>query len=85
MKEVRYSPVSSNGPYTIQVGSYKEIHNAARMKKSLEFKYQRVYIFTAEVNDITYYRVRIGKFNLKNEAVSLPLQRPSLTRATASL
>jgi len=70
VKEVRYSPAKSGseGPFTIQVGSYKDLSNATRMKTALEFKYSKVYITKAEVNDSTYFRVNIGKFITKDDA-----------------
>lgn len=70
VKEVRYSPAraGSEGPFTIQVGSYKDMSNASRMKTALEFKYSRVYITRAEVNDSAYFRVNIGKFSAKDDA-----------------
>jgi len=71
IKEVRYSSSGNKGPFTIQVGSYKELSNATRMKTALEFKYSKVYVTTAEINNITYHRVRIGKFNTKDDAYSL--------------
>lgn len=73
VKEIRYSPsrAVSEGPFTIQVGSYRELSNATRMKKALEFKYNKIYVIATEINDTTYYRVRIGKFNTKNDAYSL--------------
>ncbi len=73
VKEVKYFPSKpdSEGPYTIQVGSYKESSNASRMKTALEFKYKKVYIMKAEINDTAFYRVRIGKFNTKDDADTL--------------
>ena len=35
--------VSNVGPFTIQVGSFKEFSNALRLKTALELKYSRVY------------------------------------------
>lgn len=73
VKEVRYSPAraGSEGPFTIQVGSYKDMSNAMRMKTALEFKYSKVYITKAEVNDSAYFRVNIGKFSTKDDAYRL--------------
>lgn len=68
-KEVKY--VSSRGPYTVQVGAFTEVDSAARLKCALELKYKDVYIIEATVNDVTFYRVRIGKFQSKKEALSL--------------
>ena len=66
IKEVRYT--SSGGPYTIQVGAFRERDNALRLKSGLELKYVDVYIIEAAVDNATFYRVRIGKFQSKEEA-----------------
>lgn len=60
IKEVRY--ISSKGPYTIQIGSFREIDNARHLRSSLELKYRGVYMIETVINGVTYYRVRIGKF-----------------------
>ena len=69
VKEVRY--VSSGGPYTVQVGSFKELDNALHLKSGLELKYKEVYIIETEINKTTHYRVRVGKFPRKEEAFGL--------------
>ena len=69
IKEVKY--VSSGGPYAIQVGAFKEMDNALRLKSGLELKYKNVYIVEATVNNAAFYRVRIGKFQRRDEAFSL--------------
>jgi rare lipoprotein A len=71
IKYIKYSPTGGNGPFTIQIGSYKDMSNATRMKASLEFKYSKVYITEAEVSGSKYYRVRVGKFNSKDDAYAL--------------
>lgn len=67
MREVKYIQ-GSRGPFTIQVGSFKELPNASRLKMALELKYSKVYITEAEIDGSRYYRVRIGKFPAKEEA-----------------
>lgn len=69
IREVRYS--SNKGPFTIQVGSFREYSNAARLKMALELKYNNVYITEADIDGSRYYRVRIGKFHRKDEVYSL--------------
>ncbi len=69
VREVKYSP--SGGPYTVQVGAFKDKDNALRLKSGLELKYQNVYIIEATVDKVTFYRVRIGKFRSRKEAFSL--------------
>jgi len=69
IKEVRY--ISNTGPFTIQVGSFREISNAIRLKMALELKYSRVYITEVEIASSRYYRVRVGKFYIKDEVYCL--------------
>jgi rare lipoprotein A len=64
--EVRYS--SSSGPYTVQVGSFRDIDNARRLRAGLNIKYSDVYITEKVIDDTTYYRVRVGKFQKLEEA-----------------
>jgi rare lipoprotein A len=69
VKEVR--DFSNMGTFTIQVGSFREPSNAERLKMALELKYSRVYITEVEMNGDIYYRVRIGKFSVKDEVYHL--------------
>jgi len=69
IREIR--DISNMGPVTIQVGSFKEFSNAARLKMSLEFKYDNVYMTETNINGNTYYRVRIGTFYVKSDAIQL--------------
>jgi rare lipoprotein A len=69
IQKVEYA--SSAGPLTIQAGSFRELLNAQRLKTSLELKYSGIYIDEADVNGSTFYRVRIGRFLAREEAVSL--------------
>ncbi len=69
IKEVRY--LSSTGPFTVQVGSFREPSNAARLKMALELKYNKVHITETEIGGNRYYRVRIGKFPTRDEAYNL--------------
>jgi rare lipoprotein A len=69
IRQVRY--LSDAGPFTIQVGSFREITNAVRLKTALELKYGNVYIVEAEIRGNVYYRVRIGKFLIKDEITRL--------------
>jgi len=65
IKGVRYQ--AGSGTLTIQVGSFREFHNAKRLQKALELSYSKVYITEAYVEGERYYRVRIGKFSNKNQ------------------
>jgi rare lipoprotein A len=69
MKEVKY--VASDGPFTIQIGSFRDHDNALHLKEGLDLKYKGVYIIESSVRNTTYYRVRIGKFSLRKDAVDL--------------
>ena len=69
VREVKYVP--SGGPYTIQVGAFIEMENALRLKEALELKYKDVYIIEGTVNEGIFYKVRIGKFQSRNEASSV--------------
>ncbi len=59
------------GILTIQTGSFRERENALRLKSALERKYTGVYIDEANVQGSTFYRVRIGRFASRSEALSL--------------
>jgi rare lipoprotein A len=69
IKEVRYA--LPEGPYTVQVGSFTDKDNALHLKSGLELNYGTVYIIEAFIHDTTYYRVRLGKFQKREEAVGL--------------
>ena len=69
IKEVRY--FSSTGPFTIQVGSFREFPNAIRLKTGLGLKYSSVYITEAEIDGNRFYRVRIGRFQVRDEVQDL--------------
>jgi rare lipoprotein A len=69
MKEVKY--LSDKGPFTIQVGSFKELPNASRLKMSLDLKYSMIYLTEAKIRGSRFYRVRIGKFSIKEEAYKI--------------
>jgi peptidoglycan lytic transglycosylase len=69
IRKVEYA--SRTGPLTIQAGSFRELSNAQRLRTSLELKYSGIYIDEADVNGSTFYRVRIGRFLAKEEALPL--------------
>lgn len=71
IKQVRFSkpPTAEEGPYTIQVGSFKDEENASRLKDALELKYKGIYITTSEIDGQKYYRVRVGNFQTKHRAL----------------
>lgn len=59
------------GPFTLQIGSFREISNATRLKNALEMRYSKVYITEAEIDGKNFYRVRIGKFRSREDIYSL--------------
>lgn len=72
VRYVKYTPIG--GPLTIQVGAFREIENALRLKQALSFKYQNVYINKASVKGQIFYRVRVGKFSNYDDAFNLAKQ-----------
>lgn len=56
------------GPFTVQVGSFKERSNAVHLKTGLKLRYRSVYIKKARVNGKHYFRVRVGKFKEYDKA-----------------
>jgi rare lipoprotein A len=69
IREVR--DISNAGLVTIQVGSFKEFANATRLKMSLDLKYDKTYIAETDINGNRYYRVRIGTFRIRGDALRL--------------
>lgn len=69
IRYVKYTPLS--GALTIQVGAFKEIDNALRLKQALSLKYQNVYINKSNIKGEVFYRVRVGKFKNYDEAFNL--------------
>ncbi len=69
IREVKY--VASDGPFTIQIGSFRDHDNALHLKEGLDLKYKAVYVVEASVKSATYYRVRIGKFQRRKDAADL--------------
>jgi rare lipoprotein A len=70
VKEIGYA-AGAKGPFTVQVGAFREKDNARRLKESLDLKYKEVYISEATIDNTTLYRVRIGKFSDKKKAYRL--------------
>jgi len=65
IKPVKY--LTYSGAVTIQVGSFKEFSNAERLQKALELQYSKVYITKVYVDGDEYYRVRVGKFDDRDQ------------------
>jgi rare lipoprotein A len=67
IREVR--DISNTDLVTIQVGSFKDLTNATRLKIALELKYDKIYITEADIKGNRYYRVRVGTFRIRGEAL----------------
>ncbi len=61
VKRIKYGS-TREGPFTIQVGSFREADNARRLKESLSLRYRGVYILKGYLKDKVFYRVRVGRF-----------------------
>jgi rare lipoprotein A len=70
VREVGYM-VADNGPFTVQLGSFRDPWNARRLKAGLELNHKGVFIHERLINASTYYRVRIGRFADMEGAFSL--------------
>jgi len=61
----------NDGDYTVQVASFSEIDSAKELENSLKSKTYPAYIKVAQIpGKGTWYRVRVGEFNTKNDAMS---------------
>ena len=71
IRPVKVQISGKSGLFAIQVGAFTENINAIQLKLALRLKYSNVYIQEAEVNGITYYRVRVGDYKDYNTALSV--------------
>jgi cell division protein FtsN len=62
---------SSAKTYTVQLASFKDFDKAIALKNKMTSYGFDAYIVIGEVNGTYYYRVRIGKFSQKDEAINL--------------
>jgi rare lipoprotein A len=56
--------------YTIQVGAFTDRDNALRLKGTLDKRFDGVYLATQDGQVGRYYRVRVGRFKQRNEAIA---------------
>jgi rare lipoprotein A len=56
--------------YTIQVGAFADRDNAVRLKGTLDKRFDGVYLATQDGQVGRYYRVRVGRFTQRTEAVA---------------
>lgn len=73
---VRIEVLGAQGPqlasaaYTIQVGAFADRDNALRLKGTLDKRFDGVYVATQEGEAGRYYRVRVGRFTQRDEAIA---------------
>lgn len=68
--EIALKALSERERYTVQVGSFPEVQQAEELKKHLKSKLYPAFIQKVELPDNgTWYRVRVGNFKSKNEAM----------------
>lgn len=68
IKPVTIQTNERKGIFAIQLGSFSDSANAARLKMALEFSHANVYIRTALISNATFHRVRIGDFSTFEDA-----------------
>ena len=54
--------------YTVQVASYSNQRSANNAKRNLDAEYNDVRVESVNVEGSKYYRVRVGRYNSKNDA-----------------
>ncbi len=69
-KYIRYIRVddTGDGDYVVQVGAFRDVRNARRLKEVLSWRYSGVYIARATVSGRTFYRVRLGRYPTRADA-----------------
>lgn len=71
VKRISFGSSTPAGPLTVQIGSFRDISNALRLKNGLSLNYQNVSVTTAFIKGKKYHRVRVGKFSNRDAAYSL--------------
>ncbi len=58
------------GPFTIQIASFSNRFNAVQLVKDLKLRYSRLepYVFETDMEGDRVYRVRVGKFETREDA-----------------
>jgi rare lipoprotein A len=57
--------------YTVQVGAFADHDNAVRLQRLLAKRFDGVYVAPLEGASGQYYRVRVGRFGRRDEAMAL--------------
>jgi rare lipoprotein A len=83
---VQFSAVT----YSVQVGAFADHGNAVRLQRSLAERFDGVHIAPLDGASGRYYRVRVGRFGRRDEAVALahsvaPLGLPAVIVEDASM
>jgi rare lipoprotein A len=68
------APATTEGPFTVQVGSFADRANASTLMEELQKAYQDVYLQVLKTPENTYYRVRLGKFRTREDAYQLAVR-----------
>lgn len=68
---VEYGKLKNAKCLTIQVGSFPDKKMARELKDQLDINYKDVYISCATEEHETHYRVRVGKFRKRAEALAI--------------
>jgi cell division septation protein DedD len=68
--EVPVDPKSTGPVFTIQVGAFASKENADNLVKRLTGKYDDITVQSSTSGDQTFYRVRVGSFQNKEDAVA---------------
>ncbi len=57
--------------YSVQVGAFADRDNAVRLQRSLERRFNSVYVSPLDGSSGRYYRVRLGRFGRREDAIAL--------------
>ncbi|RMF86658.1 MAG: septal ring lytic transglycosylase RlpA family protein [Nitrospinota bacterium] len=82
------SPREDSGPYSVQVGAFRQKENAEHLQKMLAPRYRAVYVVRSGLPWRRLYRVRIGPFADREQALEISDRlaregyRPFVTRGT---
>lgn len=61
----------ASAAYAVQVGAFADRDNALRLKRTLERRFDGVYLATLDGAAGRHYRVRMGRFGRREDAVAL--------------
>jgi cell division protein FtsN len=64
-------PASRMGQYTVQVGSFASEGSARSLEQSLAGSFPEVEVVRGTVRGEAYFRVRVGNFRRRSDAVAL--------------